>query len=380
MLALAGCANVRERLGDWFGSKDNSIPPAPLVDFEPSVEIERVWSTSVGSGTDRHYLVLVPLVAGEMIYAAERDGRVRALNAESGRSIWDTRLKKTTITGGPGLGENLLFVGTGEGLVVAMDPNSGETRWTSQLTSEVLAPAVAANGIVVARTGDGKLFGLNARSGERLWVYERTVPVLTLRGNGPPVIARDLVVAGFDNGRLVALDLANGRLQWEASIAVPGGRTDLDRLVDMDGDPVVAGNTIYVASYQGQVAAVALDSGQIEWSREISSYAGLAVDSRNVYVTDADGSVWALDRLSGVSNWKQEALSARQLTAPTVIAGYVVVGDLEGYLHWLKGNDGAFAARTRLDNKRIIAPMVPLPDQTLLGYSTSGRLAAYRLM
>lgn len=373
--ALVACGGIRERAERIFGDDSEDVdPPAALTDFEPQLKVERRWDEGVGAGTDEQYLKIVPAADEARVYSAERKGRVFAVDAETGRQLWKTKTD-IRISGGPGLGEGLVLVGSSDGEVVALDAETGEERWRSELTSEVLAPPRAADGIAVVRTGDGKLFGLSADSGARLWVYDRTVPVLTLRGTSTPVLVEDLVLAGFDSGRLVAVELLTGRLVWESQVAIPRGRSDLERMVDLDGEPVVMGRSVYVATYQGSVAAVSLDTGDVEWSRDISSAKGLAVDRSAVYITDDESEVWALERSSGTSLWKQEGLRRRALTAASSDGEYVVLGDFEGYVHWLSKLDGSIAARLRVDKSPIIVPPL-VTANGLYVYASSGKLVA----
>jgi outer membrane protein assembly factor BamB len=372
---LVACGGIRERAERIFGDDSDDVdPPAALTDFEPQLTIKQRWAEGVGAGTDEQYLKIVPAADDTRAYSAERKGRVVAVDVETGRQLWKTNTR-IRISGGPGLGEGLVLVGSSDGEVVALDAETGKERWRSELTSEVLAPPRAADGIAVVRTGDGKLFGLSADSGARLWVYDRTVPVLTLRGTSTPVLVEDLVLAGFDSGRLVAVELLTGRLVWESQVAIPRGRSDLDRMVDLDGEPVVMGRSVYVATYQGSVAAVSLDTGDVEWSRDISSAKGLAVDRSAVYITDDESEVWALERSSGTSLWKQQALRRRALTAAASDGEYLVLGDFEGYVHWLSKLDGSIAARLRVDKSPIIVPPLVTANGLYI-YASSGKLVA----
>lgn len=382
LLLLAGCGeqltSIKDTTSGWFKDDDTAVQPTALAEeFAPKIEVTELWSGRFGKGSEDLYLKLLPAPYNELVFTADRDGRVIAIDAKSGVVVWEERDKKRLISGGPGVGEGRVFVGTSDAQVVARDAQSGEELWVADVSSEVLAAPRAADGVVVVRTGDGKVFGLAADTGAERWVFDRTIPVLTLRGTAAPVIHDGLVIAGFDNGRLVALDLANGRQVWETRLAEPSGRSDLERMVDIDGEPVIRDETAYIGSFQGRVAAVSITDGRIEWTRDISSYADLAVDDEHVYVTDEKGSVWALDRSDGRSVWRQKGLRYRQLTGPAHFRDYVVVGDFEGYLHWLDDVTGELVFRQRIDKARIIAPPIIIGD-ALLGYSSSGELAAYR--
>jgi len=379
LCALVGCTTVKDKVSGIIAKeKDNSIPPNELIDFEPTIDVKRIWAGRYGKGVENLFIQLIPEPYEGRVYTADRDGRVIALDSENGDEVWAERNKKLRISGGPGAGDGLVIVGTSDAEVSARDAKTGEEKWTVTVSSEILAPPQASRGTVVVRTGDGKLFGLTSSTGARKWIYDRSIPILTLRGTGAPTIFGRSVIAGFDNGRLVALNLDSGKQDWETRLAVPSGRSDLERMVDVDSQPIILDDTAYVASFQASVAAVSTVNGQLEWTREISSYSSLAVDEDQVYVSDDEGYVWALDRYSGTSVWKQQALRARQLSGPAVYKDYVIVGDFEGYLHWLDRKTGDFVYRTRLDKDRILVPCRTDGD-ILLAFSSSGELAAYRV-
>ncbi|MDX1514039.1 MAG: outer membrane protein assembly factor BamB [Gammaproteobacteria bacterium] len=372
-LLSAGCGTVR----DFVGGEDNSEPPAELVEFDAELKVEEVWSRSVGSGVSKYYLKLRPMVAGGRVYAADRKGRVSAYDALTGNELWDTDTG-VPASGGPGGGEGLILIGSSDGDVVALSETDGAEKWRSRVSSEVLAAPAAAQGVVVVRTIDGKLFGLNAADGTRSWVYDRTVPVLTLRGTSSPVLSNGAAIAGFDSGRMVAVSLENGQTLWETVIAVPRGRSELERLVDIDADPVIEDRTVYVVTFQGRVAAIELFSGNVIWRRDMSSYAGLGVNGDHLYVTDADSFVWALDRNNSASLWRQDKMKLRGLTSPVGFDSYVVVGDFEGYVHWLSREDGHLLARSRVDSDGIISQPIA-HDGMVYVYGKGGTLSALRV-
>ncbi len=369
-------SNATHSVNRWIsGGEDNTEPPTPLTEFEPRVRIIELWEQDTGKGSDKQYLKLSPVITQGKIFVADNNGEVKAIDATNGSVIWN-RDTDTRISGGPGANDLYVLVGTSEGEILAMSSETGDTLWRSKVSSEVLAAPQESNNIAIVRTGDGKIYGLNATDGARLWAYDRTVPALTLRGTSTPVIAGDLVIAGFDGGRLAAIELQTGKLIWETRIALGSGRSELERMVDIDAEPLVLDDIIYVATFQGRIAAVALETGRMLWARDISSYAGLCADSHNLYVTDDNSHVWALDRISGSSVWKQEKLQARAATAPASISDWVVVGDLEGYLHWMDKKSGQFVARTRITESKIIAPPIAA-DEILYAYASDGTLGAY---
>jgi outer membrane protein assembly factor BamB len=366
---LSGCS--------WFGDKDNAEPPAELSAFDEQVKLKRIWSRDTGSGTDEQFVQLVPFVAGERVFVADRSGAVRAYTLDKGEQLWHAKTR-VAISAGPGGGDGLMVVGSSDADLIALDAETGEERWRTAGSSEVLSVPLIYRGIVVVQTVDGYLAGLDASSGERLWVQGRTVPVLTLRGTSTALVEGGAVIAGFANGKITALDIKSGAPLWEAVVAVPSGRSELQRMVDVDANPVVRDGVLYVVSFQGQMAAVGLQNGRLLWNRDMSAYAGIAVDAGQVYVTDENSEVWALDRDTGASLWKQSALRRRALTGPTVAGGYVAVGDFAGYVHLLARLDGSIVGRVKVDSKGILAPPVALGDR-LLVLGAGGKLVLYQL-
>ena len=365
VLALSGC-------GGFFRDDDNTPAPAELEDFEPSVEIDRLWSRQAASGAGPS-LELRPAVAGGRVFTAGRDGDVAAYDAGTGERLWETDVE-TPVSGGTGAGPGVVVVGSSDGDVVALDGAGGEVAWRARVSSEVLSAPAVSERVVVVRTIDGKLFGLDAANGERLWVYDRAVPALTLRGTSSPVIAQDTVVAGFDSGRLVAVSLDRGQLLWESQVATQAGRTELERLADIDADPIVVDGVVYAIAFQGRLAAFDLRTGRLLWQRDMSSHAGVGAGRRLLYVTDDESHVWALDRDTGASLWRQGKLERRRVTRPVEFAGYVVVADFEGHVHWLNIEDGSFAARVRAGGGVTAFPVAT--EAAVYVFDTSGELTA----
>ena len=373
VLSLSGCSAVT----DYLRGDENEPAPATLEEFEPTARIETLWSRRAASGAGGRRLELRPVVAGGRVFVAGHDGDVAAYEPLTGKRLWEADTG-VPVSGGPGAGSGLVVVGSSAGDVVALADADGAVAWRARVTSEVLSAPAIGEGIVAVRSVDGKLFGLDAANGERIWVYNRTVPVLTLRGTSAPVIAGGIVVAGFDSGHLAAVSLADGQLLWESDVAVPTGRTELERLADMDAEPVVSDGVVYAATYQGRVAAFDLDTGRPLWQRDMSSHAGIGTGRRLLYVTDERSHVWALDRGTGASLWRQDGLERRQVTRPVEFGGHVVVGDFEGHVHWLDIGDGRFAARVRVGGGAVLVP--PVTDRTavyVLG--ESGTLVALTL-
>lgn len=381
LITLSGCSSVRESVTDsvsgWFSDKDNAEPPAKLEDFAASVVVSQRWSASVGSSSTKLYVRLQPRIDGDRIYAAGAKGHVSAYDVNTGQLLWqvDTKLP---LRGGPGSGDGLVLLGTADAEVIALDRNSGAERWRTKVSSEVLASPTADEGVTVARSIDGRIYGLSSVDGKRIWIYDSSEPVLTLRGTSAAVISNGGVIAGLSNGKLVALLLKNGALLWESRIAIPTGRSELERIVDIDADPIVADGVVHVATYQGNIATVALENGRGLWNRKMSSHAGIGADSNVLYVTDEDSAIWALDRRSGSSYWKFDKLRARKLSAPAAFGDYIVVGDLEGYVHFLDRKSGAFAARIRVGSSPIVAAPIVAGDTVFIS-SSAGQLTALRI-
>ncbi|MGR8942228.1 MAG: outer membrane protein assembly factor BamB, partial [Gammaproteobacteria bacterium] len=323
-----------------LGGEDNTEPPTPLAEFTPEINVELLWDESVGVGAEEKTLKLVPAIGAGKIIAADREGLVEAHNLKDGELVWEAETDHH-FSGGPGLGEGTVILGTSDAEVIALRLDNGEKLWTASVPGEVLSIPFVAKGIVIIRCTDGSISALNEKTGAIIWHYERTVPTLSVRGSGSPIVVEDNVITGEDSGKLMALRLADGKFAWETSVVVPKGRSEIERLVDLDVDPVERGGVIYVASYQGGVGAVSELDGYLLWRNEqVSSNSGLTIDDRHLYVTDSESNVLQLDDRSGSSLWKQKELQYRKLTSPAAYDSYVVVGDLEGYVHWLSKSDG----------------------------------------
>ena len=358
-------------------SKDKEVdPPAELVDFSEQLHATRVWSMGTGGGDDVLRLGLRPSVADDRIYVAGHGGNVQALEPGSGHSLWRAKTD-LELSGGPAAGEGLVVVGTSAGEVIALDAATGTERWRVFVGGEVLTAPAVGGGLVIVRTVDGRLRGLRVADGTEAWNYEEPVPRLTLRGNGGPVIDGDMVLAGLDDGKVVALALASGDLLWSASVAPSRGRTELERLADIDSAVRVLGPDVYVVGYQGRVAMLARESGQIWWGHEMSSHRGLAADADKLYVTLADSTVVALRRRDGSEIWRQDQLRWRSLTAPALLDQALVVGDFEGYLHWLDAATGQLLGRAKSGGGRISNAPVTAGDLLLL-QTDSGEVQAWR--
>lgn len=330
------------------------LPPVELEPLQNKLTISRQWIFTVGKGVSDFYLKLNPVIDkdNDKGYAIDYKGHLYAFKLTTGKIIWDIELKIPASTGLL-LFNNVLFFGNSKGELTAFDIQSKNTLWRVQLSSEVLSTPVIEKDIIVAKTIDGHLYGLNSDTGTQRWLYQSIVPRLTLRGNSSAVINNGIVINASDNGKLTALTLNSGKVLWETTIAVAQGRNELERVIDLDVDPVVVDDVIYTVGYQGRLAAVKITSGEIIWNRDFSSYSGLYVDAYRVYITDAMGQIWALNRYNGSTLWRQDKLLRRKLTAPQVQENYLIVADYDGYLHWLNRDDGNIIARKQLNSSDI---------------------------
>ena len=351
-------------------------PPAELVDIKQTLPVKRLWSTSVGGGGEKLRLALGLAAGDDVLYAASRKGEVRALDAANGRTRWESDVK-VELAAGPSAGEGLVVVGTSSGTVIALEASDGKERWRAKLSGEVLAAPLVAGGRVIVRTVDGRLRALEAADGKEAWMVEDLVPRLTLRGTSPPVRAGDVVFCGFDTGRVMAVSIPTGDILWQAQVSTPRGRSELERLADIDAAVRVAGDEVYAVGYQGRIAMIARDSGQIWWTRDLSSYRDIGMDEGQLYVATSDGDVVAMRRRDGGVAWQQTGLKRRGLGAPVLHGGAVVVGDFDGYLHWLDRETGRFVARERPGSTRFATTPVVIGDR-LFVIDDGGEITAFR--
>ncbi|MET0061671.1 MAG: outer membrane protein assembly factor BamB [Candidatus Thiodiazotropha endolucinida] len=367
LLLLAGCSA--------FSGKDNADPPSELVEFEPELHIETLWDKGFDDADDT-LLKLKPVYNNGMLYIAEPSGEVSSLDPETGERHWSVDTD-SPLSGGPGVADGLIAVGTLEAELILLDGEDGGERWRQRVSSDVLSSPAVNDGNVVCRTTDGGVTAYTTDSGEKRWVYDRTVPVLTLRGDSSPLVSDSQVLAGFAGGKFVGLSLDSGLVNWEATISTPKGRTELERVVDIDADPVLVEGTLYVSAYQGDVAAVSESSGVVLWRRDISSHAGLDASWRQVFITDAEDHIWSLDATNGATLWQQKKLHARKLSAPAMVGDTLVVGDFDGYVHWLSQEDGRQLARIRVGGDAIrLKPLVI--DEIVYVLDEGGTLSALR--
>jgi outer membrane protein assembly factor BamB len=368
LLIAAGC------------SKDKDVePPATLVNFPETLPVKRLWDDGVGGGKKQTKLRLGlgPAIDNGVVFAANSKGEMLAVSLETGRDVWVKKLK-VPISAGPAAGFGIVVAGTSKGAVIALDGATGRQLWRSQINSELLSsPAISAN-VIVMRSVDGRLNGFDTHTGKVLWSVEQQVPRLSLRGTATPTVAKEIAISGFDNGKVMAVSLTTGDTIWDTALASPHGRTELDRLVDIDSAVRVVGDNVFAAGFQGRTAMLALDSGQLWWSHDMSSYRGLSVDGDNLYVTESDGTVVAMRQRDGAEVWRNDKLKRRGLSAPVVTSTAIAVADFQGYLHWLDKNTGELVARQRIAKKQRVSNPPAGSGDTVVVLTDAGTLAAYR--
>lgn len=385
LLCLSGCSIIQSAkdsatgvITQFLGGEDNAEPPNELVDFEPELEIDVLWEETVGIGYGEQSVKLLPSIEDGVIYVAEREGLVEARDTNTGDLLWENETG-LAFSGGIGLGSESVIVASSDGDVIALNSSTGESIWSTKVSSEVLAMPTIGYGLVFIRTVDGKITALNEQTGASEWVHELSVPTLSIRGTGMPIIVSDSVIAGFANGKLMALGIKKGKNLWETSIAIPSGRSEIERLVDLDTDPIEVDDVIYISSYQGGVSGILAVDGDILWTnKDVSSSSGLAYDALYLFVSDSLSDVWKLDQRAGGSLWQQTELHQRRLTAPAVYQDYVVVGDFEGYVHWLADDDGRQLGRIQVTDEAILAKPI-VNNDIIYVYASDGTLAALKV-
>ena len=367
LLVAAGC------------SKDKDVePPAKLVDFPATLAVKKIWSTGVGGGKKQMVLRLGlgPAVDSGNVFAASHKGEVVAIALETGRQLWHADLK-LPLSAGPVAGSGVVIVGSSKGNVVALEEASGKELWRVRVNSELLSPPAIGERVIVLRSVDGHLRGMDIQTGREIWAVEQQVPRLSLRGTATPIIAKDVAICGFDNGKVMAVSLANGDTIWDTTLSSPHGRTELERLVDVDSAMRVIGDDVYAVGFQGRVAMLALDSGQIWWAHDVSSNRGLTADGDTVYIAQADGVIVALRQRDGSELWHNDKIRRRNLSTPAMTSTAIVVADYQGYVHWLDKKTGVLVAREHVGKYRVTNSPVSIGD-TVVVMTDAGDLAAYR--
>ena len=391
--ALSGCSTLR----NVFSSKaSKAAEPAELPVLQETLAVERVWSVKLGDGQSRQGLRQKPAIEGDRLYVSNDEGRVLALDANTGDLRWDSQAVETGkvgsiwkfwqrrtleggLSGGPGVGNGLVVAGGRNGEVIALDAETGAERWRAQVTSEVASTPLVAGERVIIRSTDGRTFGLDAADGTRRWVFDRSVPILNTRGTASPVSDGQLVYLGHDDGVLIALTVQDGNEVWAQRVAEPDGRSDLDRMADIDGEIAVGYGEVFASSVKGYTMGVSSQNGQPLWTRDSGGFAGVALLADRVVVSDPSGTLWALERGNGTALWKQDVFARRWLTTAAVQGDYLVVGDVEGWLHWVRASDGVVVGRYRHEKEPVRGTPQVSASGLLYVVGSEGRLSAYRL-
>ena len=370
-MLLSGCSTIKSVIPGG----DTKQEPAPLQEISPGAELNRVWKVSSGDIEDQTRLIQ-PILAGDNLYSVSSAGLVTAVDINTGETAW-TRKLKTDISAGVGYGDGLVFVGTEEGEVIALHALTGETAWQVELEGEVLASPMAGEGIVVVSTSVDRLTGLSSVDGAEKWSLRQSTPRLTLRGRSRPLVMSDIVFAGFENGKLLLVRLDNGQILWEKRVGDAVGKSELERLADLDTRPMLIQDTVYAAAFQSRVVAIHAPSARIVWENNVSTYQDMAVDRKNLYVTDENDVVVAIDRNSGLTSWQQTAFDNRGLSAPVRVDDYVVVADREGYMHMLDVTTGEQAGRVKIGSAILAQPLVR--GDTIFVQTVDGELSSWQV-
>lgn len=358
-----------------FWEKDNTPTPAPLVQFTPKIKPMRLWDNRVSFDLNHENVKLTPVLTASSIVVADPNGVITAVNKSNGKTNWKA-YTNSSVSGGPAVNDNLVVVGNRNGDVIALRPLEKKIFWKVNVGSEVLAAPAIQNNIVLVKSIDGLLSALAVTDGHLLWKHHEVEPSLILRGASAPQTTSGAVVVGYASGKIAKFSLKDGHELWSHTVTLPEGAFAIQRMIDIDADPIIFNNHVFAATYQGKIAAFNSTSGDTLWDQDISSYSGIAADESQVYVSDASSHVFAFDSANGRLIWKQTQLTARNLTGPVVVGNYIVVGDMEGVLHWLDKRDGSFAGRVQVSGSGIFANPVA-EDKIVYAITKDGYLAAY---
>lgn len=357
------------------GRKEVKLGTLPTVSEGKSPHMQVAWTNKAVSKQDL-YLKLTPHVTGNEIYVADSKGNLSALEKETGKTLWHRKTGQKYIAG-PMVSDNLVLVSTNKATILAFDKSNGNLRWQAKVPSRIAAPANGADGVVLVHTIDGTISAFNAQNGESLWQVEQSTPSLSLHFGSMPVVSGKTVITGLSNGKVVAINLHNGMIEWERALAVPRGRSELQRMVDIVADPIVIGQTVYAINYQGKLAALNVMTGEMMWERELSSYQNMISSEKALYLTDTDHNLWAIDRHNGMTLWKQNALKERYITGPALVNDVLAVADREGYLHFVNQENGQLLGREKINGKIVQMPTA-FADKLLVS-TNKGKLTALRV-
>lgn len=351
---LQGCSTV----DDYMLGKDNTPQPKELENIKPKVKLSQNWTVPVGkSHKTNEYLKLKPVVRGDIIYTADASGLIQAVRSKDGNIQWTKQLNSGIISG-PTVADGFLAVGTNDSTVALLNQSTGIEMWQAKVSGEVLSQPVISHQKVIAKTIDGKVYAFDTTKGNQVWMFDHGAPNLVLKASSSPIIVGNLVLIGYSDGKMDALELQTGHQVWQRSIAYSNGASDVERLVDIDADPIVDGQVAYIASYQGYIGALSLTDGQFIWKKPGSVYKNMISSSKTLYLTDSDDVLWSLDKRTGHVNWKQNALNARGLTEPVLVGNHLVVGDKTGLVHILATQTGELLGRSQLNGAVSISPSV----------------------
>ena len=374
MLLISGCSTFQE----WFGSEgEDATAPVQLERIDSKVSLKKRWSSKIGDGQGDGFYKITPTLIDGVIYVASSDGEVAAINAANGARLWRVELERP-LSGGVGHHNRSLYLGCADGSVLQLSAEDGAVEWEAAVSGEVLAAPVVSDDWVIVQTYDGKLLGFRSGAEEPSWTFTSDVPVLTLRGTSAPILVGGNAIAGFGDGKVVAVDVDSGNISWEARIGVPQGSSEIDRIVDVDGAMTQQGIELFVASYQGRVAALDSRTGRKLWQQNVSSVTGTNVGFGNVYVADVDGTLSAFLRTGQGVRWQNIELGYRELSRPTPVSSYVATVDFEGYLHLLSQVDGQIVGRSKIGGDAARADMIADSGRLII-YADNGQLLAYEL-
>lgn len=371
---LSGCS--------LFNSEEDVVKMSPLPKVENQFTPSTAWSTSVGSGIGDFYSNLHPTFADSVVYAADRNGTVKALNADSGKEVWSVNLAEkdgwlshlpALLSGGLTVSGGHVYVGSEKAQVYALNTNDGSVAWKTRVAGEAVSRPVVSDGMVLIHTGNGQLQALNESDGAVKWTVNLDMPSLSLRGESAPAVAYGAAIVGGDNGRVSAVLMQQGQMIWQQRISQATGPTEIDRLSDVDTTPVVVDGVVYALAYNGNLTALDLRSGQIMWKRELGSVNDFIIDGNRIYLVDQNDRLLALSTDGGVTLWTQSDLLHRLLTSPVLYNGSLVVGDSEGYMHWINPQDGRFVAQQEVDSSGFQTDPV-VADGRLLIQAKDGTL------
>ncbi len=352
--AMQGCSKV----DDYLLGKDNTPKPKELTEIQDRVKVSQNWTVSVGkSSKNREYLRLKPAIRGGIIYTADASGLVHAVKKNDGQIKWTTQLKHNLVSG-PTIASGYIAVGTSNSSLVLLNQADGKKLWQNKVSGEILSPPAITHKKVIAKTIDGKVYAFNAVDGKQLWMSEHGSPNLVLKASSSPVVIGNLVLIGFSDGKMDAIDVNTGRVVWQRSIAYASGSSDVERLVDIDADPIVEGDVAYLASYQGYIGALSLSNGQFIWRKPGSVYKNMLSSGNTLYISDSHDVLWSINKQRGQVNWKQKVLKARGLTEPALVGKDLVVGDKTGYLHFIDSQTGEILGRYKASSGVSISPSV----------------------